>query len=76
MTRKKHSRFSFKKGWLRVPQGDVAIVREKIMKALGVASEVAFLQRKRGEIIPKVTDVEAIEAVFAEYGITDVWGTV
>ena len=33
-----------------------------------------FYIRMRGEIEPKVSEAEAIEKIFSEYGITDVWG--
>jgi hypothetical protein len=29
-----------------------------------------------GEVEPKVSEAEKIEAIFAKYGVTDVWGEV
>ena len=47
-----------------------------IMKrnALGLTSTPPFYQRLNGKVEPKVTEAEAIERIFAEYGITEVWG--
>ena len=44
------------------------------MKALGLNSRMAWWQRLNGIIEPRVTEAEAIESIFAEYGISDVWG--
>lgn len=46
------------------------------MAALDINTRMAFLNRLKGEVEPKVSEVRAIEAVFAEYGIKDVWGNV
>lgn len=66
--------FSFKKGWSQVKTSDAPKVRKKLMVALGVNSRAGFCNRMRGDIEPKITEARAIESVFAEYGITDVWG--
>jgi len=66
--------FSFNKGWSQVKNGDIARCREQLMAALNISSRVAFLNRLKGEVEPKISEVRAIESVFAEYGITDVWG--
>ena len=71
-----NSRFSFQKGWAHVKQGDARAVRAKLMTALDITSRVSFLDRMKGKIEPLVTEAEAIERVFAEYGITDCWGHV
>lgn len=46
----------------------------KLMAALNINTRMAFLNRLKGEVEPKVSEARAIEAVFAEYGIKDVWG--
>lgn len=66
--------FSFKKGWNQLKQGDVEQCRNKLMDALGLTSTPPFYQRLNGKVEPKVTEAEAIERIFAEYGITEVWG--
>ena len=66
--------FSFKKGWSQVKTVDAPEVRKKLMVALGVNSRAGFCNRMRGDIEPKITEARAIENVFAEYGITDIWG--
>lgn len=66
--------FSFNKGWLQVKNGDMSECRNKLMEVLGIKSRVAFLNRLKGDVEPKVSEVRAIESVFAEYGIKDIWG--
>ena len=66
--------FSFKKGWNQLKHVDVEQVRNKLMDALKLTSTPPFYQRLNGKVEPKVTEAEAIEQIFAEYGITDVWG--
>lgn len=67
--------FSFERGWSQVKIADVAKVRAKLMASLNLTTRAAFLNRKRGDVEPKVSEVKAIEAVFSEYGIKEVWGT-
>ena len=66
--------FSFNKGWSQVKNGDISECRNKLMKVLGIKTRAAFLNRLKGDVEPKVSEVRAIESVFAEYGITVVWG--
>ena len=66
--------FSFKKGWKQLKHVDVLLCREQLMKALGLTSTPPFYQRLNGKVEPKVTEAEAIERIFARYGITEVWG--
>ena len=68
--------FSFQKGWSQVKQGDAATVRSKLMIALNITTRMAFLDRLNGKVEPKVTEHRAIEDVFAEYSITEIWGTI
>lgn len=70
----KTKEFSFWKGWSQVRLMDQKEVQRKIMEALNVESRMAWNQRRLGNIIPKVPEAEAIEKIFAEYGITEVWG--
>ena len=67
-------KFSFKNGYSQVRQIDAPVVRERIMNALGLNSRMAWWQRLNGLVEPRVTEAEAIGSIFAEYGVTDVWG--
>ena len=66
--------FAFQLGWSQVKNGDISECRAKLMAALNINTRMAFLNRLKGEVEPKVSEARAIEAVFAEYGIKDVWG--
>jgi hypothetical protein len=66
--------YSFKTGWSQVKLGDVAAVRAKLMKTLNINTRMAFLDRLSGKVIPRINEYYAIEKVFAEYGIKNVWG--
>lgn len=66
--------FSFNKGWSQVKNGDLRKCRKKLMEALGITTRMAFLNRLRGDVEPKVSEAKAIESIFAELGIKEVWG--
>lgn len=66
--------FSFQKGWSQVKNGDLAECRDKLMAALNITTRAAWGKRLKGEVEPKISEVRAVENVFAEYGITEVWG--
>ncbi len=66
--------FSFNKGWSKVKNGDIPECRKKLMAALNIKTRAAFLNRLNGDVEPKISEVKAIENVFAEYGVLDVWG--
>ena len=66
--------YAFQRGFSQVMNKDVQAVRHEIMEALNVTTRPAFLSRLRGEVEPKVSEAEKIEAVFSKYGVTDVWG--
>ncbi len=68
------NQFSFQKGWSQVKQGDAATVRSRLMEALNITTRMAFLDRLNGKVEPKITEHQAIESIFAEYGITEIWG--
>jgi hypothetical protein len=74
MDEKKMTEFSFRKGWYQVKQGEARDVRAKIMSALNIATRMAFIDRLNGKYEPRVTEAKAIESIFAEHGITDIWG--
>jgi hypothetical protein len=66
--------YAFQRGFSQVMNKDVQAVRHEIMEALNVTTRPAFLSRLRGEVEPKVSEAEKIEAIFSKYGVTDVWG--
>lgn len=66
--------YSFKKGISQVKLKDLRGVRAEIMSALGITSKMAYNQRLNGKIEPRVSEAEAIEKIFAKYGIKNVWG--
>lgn len=70
----KTKEFSFCKGWSQVRLMDKKEAKSKIMKALNVTTDLSWRNRRDGNIIPKVPEARAIEKIFAEYGITEVWG--
>jgi hypothetical protein len=69
-----HPEFAFKRGYMQVQQKDVATVRKKIMSALNITTRATWLSRLNGKVEPKITEVAAISGIFADYGITDIWG--
>ena len=68
------AKYAFLKGWKKVPQGAAKELKQKIKDSLGIVSDAAFYSRMRGEVIPLISQFEAIEKIFAMYGITDIWG--
>lgn len=70
----KKQSFSFKKGWNQLKVGETSEVRQKIMAALGLKVRSTFYYRLNGKCEPTISEAQAIEEVFKEYGITKVWG--
>lgn len=68
--------FSFELGWSQVKNGDIPKIRKELMDALGVKTRVAFINRRKGYVEPKVSEAKAIEDTFAKYGVKSVWGRV
>lgn len=66
--------FSFKAGFSQVKRKDAKEVRERIMQALGLTTRASWYARLNGGVEPKVSEARAIEEVFGEFGITNVWG--
>lgn len=65
---------AFIKGWEQVQQKDVEKVKAEVLEALHLTSNGSFHYRLKGNVEPKGTERVAIEAVFAKYGITEIWG--
>ena len=66
--------FSFLKGYHQLKVQDTEIVRNKIMKDLDIKSRQAFWRKLHGFAEPRMTEIQAIERIFGEYGITEIWG--
>jgi len=65
---------SFHRGWEQLRVKDVGIVRTKLRAALEVTTIQGFKDRLFGRVLFDVLQRKAVEDIFAEYGITDVWG--
>lgn len=70
----KNSEYAFVRGWLQVKNGDLNACREKLMNGLCILTRAAFLNRLNGKVEPKISEKKIIESIFAEFGITEVWG--
>lgn len=68
------SEFSFKKGFGSLIAKDQPEVKERIMKALGISNRQSWHNRLNGLIEPRVSEAQAIEKVFHDYGISEIWG--
>ena len=68
------NKFSFQRGWSQVRRCDMPAVKQELMDALNINSRNSFYERTIGKIEPRVSEHNAIEAIFKKYGITDVWG--
>ena len=68
------SNYAFKKGWAALPQAKAREAKEKIKKALCISSDPQFYSRLKGIPEPTISEYVAITGIFAEYGITDIWG--
>ena len=66
--------FSFLKGSHQLKVQDTEIVRNKIMEDLDIKSRQAFWRKLHGFAEPRMTEIQAIERIFGEYGITEIWG--
>lgn len=65
--------YSFERAFDQVPHGEAKAVKTEIMAILKIKSRPAWFNRLRGNIVPRVDEAKAIEAVFARYGITRVF---
>lgn len=52
--------FSFNKGWSQVKNGDIPECRNKLMAALNIKTRAAFLNRLKGDVEPKVSEVKVL----------------
>lgn len=65
---------SFRRGYDQLQRKDVVAAKREIMEALNLTSDIGFYNRLNGKVIPKVTEAEVIESIFAKYGVIEVWG--
>ena len=68
------NKYSFQKGFNQISIVDARKLRGDLKEVLKINSRPAWLNRLRGNVEPKVSEAEAIEGVFAKYGITEIWG--
>lgn len=66
--------FSFRKGWNQLKVSDAPVVRSMIMDALGLTFRTSFYYRLNGKCEPTMTEARAIEGIFSQFGIKDIWG--
>ena len=67
-------KYSFIKGYEQVQKKDLKVVESDIMKVLRIKNRVSWNSRLKGEIEPKISEHQAIEKIFNERGITEIWG--
>jgi len=70
----RHNKNSFQKGIGQVKKDDFLQVKQAIMEVTGITSKASWYNRLHGRIIPNKVEAEAIEKIFLDHGITDVWG--
>lgn len=71
---KKHQQYSFAKGWAQIPNGSAKEARQKLMAVLHITAMHSWYRRLHGGTIPRLNEKEAIEKVFSDYGVTNIWG--
>lgn len=69
-----NEKFSFKRGWRQVRRKDSKAVQKRIMAALNIHTVMSWSRHLNGYIEPHITEYKEINAIFGEYGITDIWG--
>jgi len=64
----------FNKGYMQLRQCDVKKAKAELMEAIGISNPVSFRHYRYGSVEPKAIQAERVTAVFAKYGITEIWG--
>jgi hypothetical protein len=67
---------SFRAAFDRLPRNKVSEVRERIKKVLNAKTDKTFYDCMAGTREAKISEAQAIEAIFVEYGIVLMWGEV
>lgn len=65
---------SFALGWSQVTVGNMQVIKNRIMHAFGINSRASWSSRVRGLYNLTPAERMAVEIIFADYGITRVWG--
>lgn len=65
---------SFALGWSQVTVGNMTAIKRRIMHALNISTRASWANRLRGQYSLTPAEQMAIERIFADYGITRVWG--
>lgn len=65
---------SFKRGWLKVPKGNLAAVKSELMNLFEITSKSGWFAKLDGRTVLKRLEKDAIERIFQKYNITDIWG--
>ena len=65
---------SFNRGWSQIPPCYRDEVRQKLMAVFGILTISQFYARMRGEVEPRKSQIEGVQAVFAQFNVTDIWG--
>ena len=68
------NKYPFNRGYEQVMKKNLTAVKEDIMKALDITTDQSWRRYKNGHANLMMWQKEAIEAVFKNYGITEVWG--
>ena len=71
---KKNSDASFRRGFVQLRKKDIPAFKERLAEQLGFKNRNTFYDRLSGKVEPKMSEIKLIENLFAEYGITEVWG--
>jgi len=64
----------FRIGYYQLKYKDIKVVKERIKEVLEVNQDVSFQQYLYGKLEPTVSKAQAIEKIFAEHGVKDIWG--
>ncbi|NMB82066.1 MAG: hypothetical protein GYA14_09640 [Ignavibacteria bacterium] len=64
----------FNRGYIQLRQCDVKQAKQELKEALYIYNEVSFRKYRYGAINIKALQADRVTAVFAKYGITDIWG--
>ena len=64
----------FFKGLSLIKVCDVEAVRTEIMYKLNITTRQGYNKRRAGKVRFTVEEANAVEAIFAKYGVPDPWG--
>lgn len=64
----------FRKGYYQLKYQDVKVVKNRIKEILEIKQDVSFHAYLYGRLEPTVSKAQAIEQIFSEYSINNIWG--